>query len=96
MLTKHPLTNKEFNTIFQRFNDEVYAGNYSKMAYQDWKLFTRSIAENKDFYLVFLSKSQTVQVFINRAFVDMIYTENDGSFWHVLIQQCIYNYQQYN
>ena len=50
------------------------------MAYQDWKLFTRSIAENKDFCLIFLSNSQTVQVFINRAFVDMIYAENDGSF----------------
>lgn len=78
MVTKYPLTNKEFDTIFQRFNKEVYAGNYSKMPYQDWKLFTRSIAENKDFCLIFLLKTQTVQVFINRAF--MVYKEDDGSF----------------
>jgi hypothetical protein len=78
LVTKYPLTNKEFDTIFQRFNKEVYAGNYSKMDYQDWKLFTRSIAENKDFCLIFLLKTQTVQVFINRAF--MIYKEDDGSF----------------
>ena len=79
MLTTR-FSNEEFNTIFQRFNKEVYAGNYHKMPYHPWRLMTKSLAEKCNFQITFTLETDDVSVFDVDNGYRWTFGLGDGSF----------------